>query len=260
MYRKIHAGTALMLALLMMVLCAGCAKDTGGAVGYQLELPADGEEIAVLTTSMGSIKMRFFPEAAPKTVENFKKLSKDGYYNGVTFHRVINDFMIQGGDPTGTGRGGESAFGKDFEDEFSEKLLNIRGAVAMANNGVPDTNGSQFFIDQTPASAFSGWDQFQQIYEVYKQNPAAFTEQYGGCVDMSRITDDIKKLYTENGGSPSLDGAYNTAKTGHTVFGQVFGGMDVVDKIAAVSVDGDDKPTANVTIQEIRFEKYRGAK
>lgn len=258
MSHKIHAGAALMLALLMMVLCAGCAKNSGGAVGYQLEPPADGEEIAVMTTSMGDIKMRFFPQAAPKAVENFQKLAKDGYYDGVTFHRVINDFMIQGGDPTGTGRGGESAFGKEFEDEFSENLFNIRGAVAMANSG-PSTNGSQFFIDQTPASSFTGWDQFQQIYEVYKQNPTVFTKQYGTCVDMSKITDDIKKLYTENGGSPSLDGAYSTAKTGHTVFAQVFEGMDVVDKIAAVSVDADNKPVTDVTIQGIRFEKYQGA-
>ena len=78
---------------------------------------------------------------------NFIALSKDGYYDGVIFHRIIKDFMIQGGDPTGTGMGGESIYGESFEDEFSEELYNIRGALSMANAG-PNTNGSQFFIVQ----------------------------------------------------------------------------------------------------------------
>ena len=81
----------------------------------QLEKPEEGEEIAVLETNMGTIKIRLFPEEAPKTVQNFKELIQKGYYNGITFHRVIEGFMIQGGDPTATGTGGESAFGEDFE-------------------------------------------------------------------------------------------------------------------------------------------------
>ncbi|PWM07452.1 MAG: hypothetical protein DBX98_02925, partial [Clostridiales bacterium] len=85
----------------------------------QLDQPEKGEEIAVIHTSMGDIKVKFFPDEAPKAVENFKTLAKDGYYDGITFHRVINDFMIQGGDPTGTGTGGESIYGGAFEDEFS---------------------------------------------------------------------------------------------------------------------------------------------
>jgi cyclophilin family peptidyl-prolyl cis-trans isomerase len=96
---------------------------------------------ATLHTSEGAIDLELYPDAAPKTVENFEKLSRDGFYEGVMFHRVIPDFMIQGGDPTGTGTGGP---GYEFEDEFNEHRV-TRGALAMANAG-PNTNGSQFFI------------------------------------------------------------------------------------------------------------------
>ena len=103
---------------------------------------------ATLHTSEGPIELELFPDDAPKTVENFLKLARDGFYDGVIFHRVIPDFMIQGGDPTGTGRGGP---GYTFEDEFNQHKV-ARGALAMANAG-PNTNGSQFFIvtaDATP--------------------------------------------------------------------------------------------------------------
>ena len=96
---------------------------------------------ATMQTSKGTIELELFDEDAPKTVENFKKLAGDGFYDGVIFHRVIPDFMIQGGDPTGTGRGGP---GYQFEDEFNGHRIE-RGALAMANAG-PNTNGSQFFI------------------------------------------------------------------------------------------------------------------
>ena len=96
---------------------------------------------ATLHTSEGAIEVEVYPDAAPKTVENFEKLSRDGFYEGVIFHRVIPDFMIQGGDPTGTGMGGP---GYEFEDEFNQHRVE-RGALAMANAG-PNTNGSQFFI------------------------------------------------------------------------------------------------------------------
>jgi cyclophilin family peptidyl-prolyl cis-trans isomerase len=96
---------------------------------------------ATLHTSEGAIEFELYPDEAPKTVENFVKLARDGFYDGVIFHRVIPDFMIQGGDPTGTGMGGP---GYEFEDEFNEHRV-VRGALAMANAG-PNTNGSQFFI------------------------------------------------------------------------------------------------------------------
>ena len=113
----------------------------------QLGKPEIGEEIATFKTNHGDIKIRLFPEAAPKTVENFVTHAKNGYYDGLIFHRVIKDFMIQGGDPTGTGRSGESIWGGKFEDEIDLNYRNLRGALSMANAG-PNTNGSQFFIVQ----------------------------------------------------------------------------------------------------------------
>ncbi|HEX2232283.1 MAG TPA: peptidylprolyl isomerase [Thermoleophilaceae bacterium] len=102
---------------------------------------------ATMHTSHGPIVLELFDEDAPKTVENFRKLSSDGYYDGLTFHRVIRDFMIQGGCPQGTGTGGP---GYEFEDEINKNKI-VRGALAMANRG-PDTNGSQFFIVTTEAA------------------------------------------------------------------------------------------------------------
>ncbi len=106
----------------------------------------DNETVAVIHTNYGDITIRFFPDAAPKAVENFIGLSKKDYYDGVIFHRVIDGFMIQGGDPEGTGRGGKSLWGKPFDDEFADTAKNNIGAVSMANAG-PKTNGSQFFIN-----------------------------------------------------------------------------------------------------------------
>ncbi len=104
---------------------------------------------ATLHTNHGAIAVELFDDDAPKTVENFRKLAQDGFYDGVIFHRVIPDFMIQGGDPTGTGSGGP---GYQFEDEFNDHKV-VRGALAMANAG-PNTNGSQFFIVTTEAASW----------------------------------------------------------------------------------------------------------
>jgi peptidyl-prolyl cis-trans isomerase B (cyclophilin B) len=104
---------------------------------------------ATLHTSEGKIELELYPDAAPKTVENFETLSRDGFYDGVIFHRVIPDFMIQGGDPTGTGRGGP---GYTFRDEINDRKI-VRGALAMANAG-PNTNGSQFFIVTADAASW----------------------------------------------------------------------------------------------------------
>ena len=108
--------------------------------------------IVVLETNQGNIELTLFADKAPKTVENFVGLVKKGYYNNLVFHRVIKGFMIQGGDPTGTGSGGESLWGKDFADEFTADLVfDKQGVLAMANRG-PDTNGSQFFITTAPTT------------------------------------------------------------------------------------------------------------
>jgi peptidylprolyl isomerase len=109
----------------------------------------------VLETNQGIIELELFPEIAPLAVENFTTHVKNGYYNGLIFHRIIKDFMIQGGDPTGTGRDGESIWKKDFKDEFTNKMFDRAGVLAMANRG-PHTNGSQFFITTAPAPWLNG--------------------------------------------------------------------------------------------------------
>lgn len=193
----------------------------------QLEKPAKGEKIAVMQTNMGDIKIRLFPEVAPKAVENFISHAENGYYDGLIFHRVINDFMIQGGDPTGTGRGGESIYGHSFEDEFDLSARNYRGALSMANAG-PNTNGSQFFIVQAKSVDDGLISQMTELAD------RGFPEE---------VTENYKKI----GGTPWLDFK-------HTVFGQVFEGMDVVDNIAQVKVGPQDKPVNDVIIEKIFFE------
>lgn len=192
----------------------------------QLSTPQKGDTLAVMHTNMGDIKIKLFPEKAPKTVENFVTHSKNGYYNGLKFHRVINDFMIQGGDPRGNGTGGESIWGGSFPDEFDPELHNLRGALSMANSG-PDTNGSQFFIVQA------------------REVPANMLEQMRDLED-NGFPADITAAYAELGGTPWLDFR-------HTVFGQVTDGMDVVDAIAAVETN-NDVPCEDVIISSIDIE------
>lgn len=179
---------------------------------------ADNEALVEVTTSMGAMQIKLFPDIAPKAVENFLTHAEEGYYDGLTFHRVIEDFMLQTGDPTGTGGGGESIYGAPFEDEFNDQLFNIRGALSMANAG-PGTNGSQFFIVQAPP------------------------------VEADMLTGDypeeIREVYLEQGGAFWLDGK-------HTVFGQVIEGMDIVDAIAAVETEAE-KPVKDVTIDSIEI-------
>ena len=237
------------------------------AFGFQLEMPAVGEEVAVMHTSMGDIYLRFFPEAAPNTVANFRYLSRDGYYDGVIFHRVINDFMIQGGDPEGTGMGGESCWGSSFADEFNARLGNLRGSLAMANSGI-DTNGSQFFINQAgtgDGSTASAIARYKELYEKnkdkmpsYKSFAEFFAAQSGmTLLDGSKLTDDVLSLYEQIGGNIHLDGPLR-ASGGHTVFGQVYQGMDVVDAIAAVETGMNDKPVEDVVINSIEWFTYEG--
>ena len=165
----------------------------------QKAAPEKGEEVATLHTNYGDITMKFFPDAAPLAVTSFKELAKAGRYDNTIFHRVIANFMIQGGDYTKfNGTGGQSAYGKEFDLEISDYLRNDVGAVAMANRG-PGTNGSQFYINQV-----------------------------------------------DNG---YLDGNY-------TVFGQVIDGMDVVNKIAAVKTDYNDKPLQDVVLESVEIHAY----
>ena len=177
--------------------------------------------LVTVHTNHGDFKLELFPEIAPKTVENFVTHAKNGYYNGVIFHRVIEDFMIQGGDPTGTGMGGESIYGRTFEDEFSREAFNLYGTLSMANAG-PNTNGSQFFI------------------VTAKQVPAQMLKQLkdGGWPE------EIVEEYAKVGGTPWLDHR-------HTVFGRVVEGMDVVLKIEGVERNAQDRPLEDVVIESM---------
>lgn len=196
----------------------------------QNQKPEVGETVAIMKTNRGDISIRFFPEYAPKAVENFITLAKNGYYDGITFHRVINNFMIQGGDPTATGGGGESCWGGEFEDEFCDCLFNFRGALSMANAGA-NTNGSQFFINQNTGYSDANWEYITENYDLEEE-----------------IIDLYKKM---GGGAPWLDGH-------HTVFGQVYDGMDVVDAIAEVQVNANSKPLNDVVIESIEITTYQG--
>ena len=134
------------------------AQDTEKMKSKDIQIKKESKEmtVAVIKTNMGTIEVELFPDKAPKTVENFVGLAEKGYYKGVIFHRVIDKFMIQGGDPTGTGRGGESLWGKPFEDEIVSSLtFDKPGMLAMANAG-PNTNGSQFFITVAPTTWLNG--------------------------------------------------------------------------------------------------------
>jgi peptidyl-prolyl cis-trans isomerase B (cyclophilin B) len=197
----------------------------------QLMKPEVNEEIAVMKTNFGDIKIRLFPEVAPKAVENFTTHARSGYYDGITFHRVINDFMIQGGDPEGTGRGGKSIWGKPFQDEFNTMYRNFRGALSMANSG-PNTNGSQFFIVQKTSVENNILGQMEDLGEKrgYPQ--------------------DVVDAYRELGGTFWLDGK-------HTVFGQVFEGMEVVDLIAGTAVGSGDKPIKPVIIESLTIVPWK---
>ncbi|MBJ8349880.1 peptidylprolyl isomerase [Streptococcus zalophi] len=240
----------ILLALGLLLFLTGCsseAKDTQETtqedpIAERLEklnkadFPqlsttiADNEAAVKIVTSKGDITIKLFPELAPLAVENFLTHAKEGYYDGVIFHRVIDNFMIQTGDPKGDGTGGESIWqGKDesidagngFVNEPSDYLYNIRGALSMANAG-PDTNGSQFFINQNT------FDQTSKL------DPRYFPKK-------------IIQAYS-NGGNPSLDFQY-------TVFGQVIEGMDVVDSIASVPTDDKDKPQEDIVIKTIEITK-----
>lgn len=181
----------------------------------------DNDKKVIMKTNKGDITIRLFPDLAPKTVENFLGLAESGYYDGIIFHRVINDFMIQGGDPTGTGMGGSSVWGDSFEDEFSTSLFNLNGALSMANAG-PNTNGSQFFI------------------VTAKEVPMTMLAQ----LEAGGWPKEIIDAYAAKGGTPWLDQK-------HTVFGQVEAGMDTVYAIEGVKKGAQDKPVEDVVIESI---------
>lgn len=231
--KNIRRVIACLTAAVMAVsLFSGCS----GSGSLQFREPKADDEIAVMTVKdYGTIKIRFFEKQAPKAVENFTTHVREGYYDGLTFHRVIEGFMIQGGDPKGNGTGGESIWGEGFGIEVSDDLRHYRGALAMAQSSKPNSIGSQFYIVQNP-----------EVTEEYLE----YVEVQTG----KKIPSKVKEQYLKYGGVPELDDSY-------TVFGQVIEGMDVVDKIAAVEVQDDGSgnvtsPKKKVIIEKIVMEPY----
>lgn len=258
---RLTKSIAALLAL--TVLLSGCGKAEGTketsvkGVGStaQFEEPKKGDTVAAIEVKdFGTIRVKFFADKAPKAVENFLTHAKKGYYDGLTFHRILNEFMIQGGDPTGNGSGGESIWGKSFEDEFDESLQPVRGALCMANAG-PNTNGSQFFIVQAhpyeqeyveailEANKIEKGKTFHDSYKIFME--AAYGTTY---------SDELVDLYMENGGTPWLYGA-------HTVFGQIYEeqSYDVLDSIAATKLKDEQNgiPEQPVVIEKITISKYK---
>lgn len=190
----------------------------------QLQIEDEKGTIAILHTDMGDITVKLFDDLAPKTVKNFVELAKKGYYDNMVFYKVIPNMMIQTGDPTGTGSGGESIYGDSFEDEYNKWVYNFNGALSMANDGV-DSNRSRFFI-------------------VMAQNlhPGEAKE-----MKSAGYPDEVIEHYEKVGGSPWFDQR-------HTVFGQVMSGMDVAKEIAAVRRDLNDKPLKDVLVKSIEIK------
>lgn len=180
---------------------------------------------ATLQTNHGDISVALFEDIAPLAVKNFMTHAQEGYYDGVIFHRVIKDFMIQGGDPTGTGSGGESIYGDSFPDEFDDRVFHLRGALAMANAG-PNTNGSQFFI----VSART----FPEVF-LPQMSAAAYPEE-------------IIAAYQAQGGTPWLD-------QHHTVFGHVIAGWEVLDNIEQAQTDIADRPLEPIVIESVTLKQ-----
>lgn len=209
------------------------AVDYEEAAKKQMSNPEKGETIATIKVrNFGDIKIKFFDKSAPKAVENFITHAKEGYYDGTTFHRVMEEFMIQGGDPDGDGTGGESIWGQGFEEEIDQELVPYRGALCMASRGTGTSSiGSQFFIVQ-----------------------ANYSEDMGTTLKYYGYDEKLIEQYKNYGGYLSL-------YEGYTVFGQVFEGMDIVDKIAKVeknySSTGElSEPKETITVEKIVISEY----
>ena len=230
--KQILRRTVFLLLVAAVLLSFGGCSNKGL---IQFEAPKKGQQVAEINVeNYGTIKVMLFEEQAPKAVENFVTHAKEGYYDGLTFHRIIDNFMIQGGDPDGDGTGGESIWGEPFEDEFSDQLRNFTGALSMANSGA-DTNGSQFFIVNT--DPFTGGSEELDYY-----NKTIRPTQGHAAIDYPAAQ---REKYIEAGGTPWLDNV-------HTVFGQVYEGLDVVTKIMSEASDSDEP----VVIKSITVSTY----
>ncbi len=222
-------GFIIFMAVLMCFAMTACTAKTVNlskveSDEIQFAQPKSGDTVATIKTNKGDIKVILYPQYAPLAVENFVTHAQNGYYNGVTFHRVIEDFVIQSGDPDGTGYGGKSIWGLEFSDEFSDNLHHYTGALSMANKG-EDTNGSQFFI-------------------VTCQPQTTITDEIAALMEQAGWRSEVIDAYRQSGGTPNLD--YK-----HTVFGQVYEGLEVAFDISFAKTDVKDKPKETISIESI---------
>jgi len=225
---------AVLTCLALLCSLAGCGRK-------QIEIqeepvlnytaPEPGEEIVIIhVRDYGDIKLKLFPDLLPEACENFVTLAQQGYYDELIFHRVIANFMIQGGDPRGDGTGGESCWGGEFDGGVSEQLIHVPGALAYANSGGTSTDGSQFYL----VTGYQVTD--EMLDELTENNNMYFTQE-------------AREFYTQYGGAPHLDGGY-------TVFGQVIDGLDVVWQISQTETNSDAKPKKAVYIETVTVEQY----
>ena len=212
------------MVLLLICLC-GCGSEQPADTGElpeQLCQPGPGDRVAEIETSAGTIKLLLFPEYAPQACENFESLAAAGYYDGCSVHKIIEDFCIQMGDPTGTGSGGESIWSEGFEPEFSDQLHNYVGAVGVAT-GDSGLGGSQFYI-------ISGGEVTEEL--AAEMTAAGYPQQ-------------VVDSYLSTGGQPLLDYRY-------AVFAQVYEGLDVVQKISGKNADELMRPERTITVKSVR--------
>lgn len=205
--------------------------------------PNEGDEIIVMTIKdYGVVKIRLFPDLVPKAVENFVTHAKNGYYDGLTYHRIVSEFMIQGGDPMGLGIGGESIWGGKFDSGMTDRLHHFTGALAYANSGSTATSGSQFYIVVNKPLTQTEINQYVQA---------------GYSFD-----DETIAKYKEVGGAPFLDGGIFGGQYAYTVFGQVYEGQNIIETISKVettpnSSNEKSSPVTPVIIESIKVETYK---
>ena len=229
MKRKILS--AIVAVMMICTVFAGCGSKEAVEIAdvksdeIQFAGPQKGDTVATIKTSKGDIKVVLYPKIAPLAVENFVTHAQNGYYDNVVFHRVIEDFVIQTGDPDGTGTGGNSIWDLPFSDQFSDNLHHYSGALSMANSG-KDTNRSQFFI--------------------VTASPKSITDEVVTLMQQAGWRQEIIDAYRQAGGAPNLD--YK-----HTVFGQVYEGLDIAFEISGVKTDENDRPKEDIIISTIEI-------
>lgn len=229
---------AVTAAVMLTAGLSGCARkqvtlEEKPVLNYTA--PAQGDQVVRITVKeYGDITVRLFPELLPEACENFTTLAEQGYYDELIFHRVMENFMIQGGDPKGDGTGGASIWGEKFDGGYNEQLIHVPGALAYANSGGTATDGSQFYI-------VTGEPETEErLGKISEQGGTYFTAE-------------AKELYCQYGGAPWLDGG------NYTVFGQVIDGLDVAFAVSHVPTDDNNKPKKAVYIEKMTVEQYNGS-